>query len=248
MKIVVCVSHVPDSAAKINIGADEKNIDQNGVSFILNPYDEFALEEALKIKDSIGADVVLVSVGGDEVKETIRKGLAMGADSGILLKTNAFRDSISTAKLIAEEIKLQEANLVFLGKQSIDGDNGIVGQLVAEILGFNSVSVAVSFNLNGNKIVAEREIEGGREVVETSLPAVITAQKGLNDPRYASLKGIMAAKKKVIDEKEVTVSEIGVELIRLKKPAQKQAGKILGKDSSAIPELVRLLKEEAKVI
>ncbi len=248
MKIVACVSHVPDTAAKIAVGADNKSIDPNGVTFVVNPYDEFAIEEALKTKESLGGEVVILSVGNDANKETIRKALAMGADSAVLLKSENELDSVSVAKALAEEIKAQEANLVFFGKQSVDYDNSIVGQLTAEMLGYNCVSVVVNFKLDGEKITAEREIEGGREVVETSLPAVVTAQKGLNEPRYASLKGIMAAKRKTIEEKDAAGSDSYVEVVEMKKPAPKQAGKVVGSDASAVPELVRLLKEEAKVI
>ncbi len=248
MKIAVCVSHVPDTAAKINVGPDGKSIDTNGVSFIINPYDEFAVEEALKTKEALGGEVVVISLGGDEVKETIRKALAMGADSGVLLKYQGELDSLAVAKALADEIKNQGAELVFFGKQSIDFDNGVVGQMVAEILGYNAVSVVVDLKIDGNNITAEREIEGGREVVSTTLPAVITAQKGLNEPRYASLKGIMQAKRKTIEEKDANVGEVKVELLGMKKPAPKAPGKILGSDASAVPELVRLLKEEAKVL
>jgi electron transfer flavoprotein beta subunit len=248
MKIAVCISHVPDTAAKINVGGDEKSIDKNGVSFIINPYDEYAVEEALKTKESLGGEVVAISIGGDEVKETIRKALAMGADSGVFLKKEGYFDSIATARALADEIKTQEADLVFLGKQSIDYDSGIVGQLLAELLGYNSVSVVVDLKIEGNNIRAEREIEGGREVVETTLPAIITAQKGLNEPRYASLKGIMQAKRKTIEEKEANTGDSYVEVLKMKKPAPKAPGRILGSDASAVPELVRLLKEEAKVI
>jgi electron transfer flavoprotein beta subunit len=248
MKIAVCVSHVPDTATKINIGSDGKTIDPNGVTYIVNPYDEFAIEEALKTKEKLGGEVVVISVGNDANKETLRKALAMGADSAVLLKDENQRDSFGIAKALAEEIKLQNAELVFFGKQSVDYDNSINGQLTAELLNYNSVSVVVSLNIDGNKITAEREIEGGKEVVETSLPAVITAQKGLNEPRYASLKGIMAAKKKTIEEKEAVAANLFVEVVEMKKPAPKQAGKILGSDSSAVSELVKLLREEAKVI
>ncbi len=248
MKIAVCVSHVPDTAAKINVGADEKSIDKNGVSFIINPYDEYAVEEALKTKEALSGEVVVISLGGDEVKETIRKALAMGADSGVHLKNDGYFDSYATAKALAEELKNQNAELVFFGKQSIDFDSGVVGQMVAEMLGYNSVSVVVDLKIEGNNIRAEREIEGGKEIVETSLPAVITAQKGLNEPRYASLKGIMQAKRKTIEEKEAHTGESRVELLKMRKPAPKAPGKILGSDAAAVPELVRLLKEEAKVI
>lgn len=248
MKIAVCVSHVPDTAAKINIGSDGKALDPNGVTFIVNPYDEFAVEEALKTKEKFGGETVAISLGSDANKETLRKVLAMGIDNAVLLKDDSYRDSFSVAKALAEEIKTQNAELVFFGKQSVDFDNSVVGQLTAEILGYNCISVVVSFLLEGNKITCEREIEGGIEIVETTLPALITAQKGLNEPRYASLKGIMAAKKKEILEKQPAAVNNSVEIISMKKPAPKQAGKILGTDATAVPELVRLLREEAKVI
>ncbi len=248
MKIAVCISHVPDTAAKINIGRDGKSIDPTGVSFVVNPYDEFAIEEALKTKEKFGGETLAISLGGDASKETLRKALAMGIDNAVLLKDESYRDSLSVAKALAEEIKNQNAELVFFGKQSVDYDNSITGQLTAELLGYNCISVVVAFTLDGNKVIAEREIEGGKEVVETALPAIITAQKGLNDPRYASLKGIMAAKKKVIEEKIIAAPVNHTELLGMKKPALKQAGKIIGSDASAVPELVRLLREEAKVI
>ncbi|MBU1100397.1 MAG: electron transfer flavoprotein subunit beta/FixA family protein [Bacteroidetes bacterium] len=249
MKIIVCVSHVPDTATKINLGADGKSIDNNGVTFVVNPYDEYAIEEALKTKESLGeGEVIAISVGPEVNKETIKKALAMGVDRGILLKDENPRDSLAVAKALADEIKQEGAELVFFGKQSVDYDNSVVGQMTAELLGFNSVSVVVDFKLDGTNIVAEREIEGGREVVETSLPAIITAQKGLNEPRYASLKGIMAAKKKPIDEKPAAEAKSYVEVVEMKRPAPKAAGKIVGSDASAVPELVRLLREEAKVI
>jgi len=250
MKIAICVSHVPDTATRIKIGTDRKSVDPSGVTYIINPYDEYAVEEALKTKEKIGGDslVYVISVGGDANKETIRKALAMGVDEGILLKDNNQRDSFGIATALAEEIKSLGCELVFCGKQSVDYDNSITGQIVAEMLGYNCIPVVVDFKLEGNKITAEREIEGGKEVVETELPAVITAQKGLNEPRYASLKGIMAAKKKDIIEKAPAAAANYVEVISMKKPASKQAGKIIGTDSSAVPELIRLLREEAKVI
>lgn len=248
MKIAVCVSHVPDTAAKINIGSDGINIDPSGVTFVVNPYDEYAIEEALKTKGKFGGETVAISLGGDANKESLRKALAMGIDNAVFLKDSGYRDSLSVAKALADEIKTQGAELVFLGKQSVDFDNSVVGQLVSELLGYNCVSVAVSFALDGNKITCDKEIEGGKEVVETNLPAVITCQKGLNEPRYASLKGIMAAKKKEIVEKVALAAENYVEVISMNRPAAKQAGKIIGTDSSAVPELVRLLREEAKVI
>lgn len=249
MKIVVCVSHVPDTASRIKVGTDGKTIDPTGVTYIINPYDEYAVEEALKLKEKSGAgEVVIITLGSDNSKETIRKALAMGADSGILLKDEAQRDSLGIAKALADEIKTQGAQIVFMGKQSVDYDNSIVGQLTAEILNFNCVPVCVKLEINGDKITAEREVEGGREIIETSMPAVITCQKGLNEPRYASLKGIMAAKKKTIEEKAATAYTPTSEVIKMHLPAGKNPGRIVGSDASAVPELVRLLKEEAKVI
>ena len=249
MKIVVCVSHVPDTATRIKVGSDGKSIDPAGVSFIINPYDEYAVEEALKTKEKLeSGEVVVVTVGSDHSKETIRKALAMGVDSGVLLKDENHRDSLGIAKALAEEIKTQGAQMVFMGKQSVDYDNSIVGQLTAELVDYNCVSVVVKLDIDGDKVMAEREIEGGREVVQTSLPVIITCQKGLNEPRYASLKGIMAAKKKTIDEKAAASYTPTSEVIGMHLPAGKQPGRIVGSDASVVPELVRLLKEEAKVI
>jgi len=248
MKIAVCVSHVPDTATKINISDDNKSIDQVGVTYIINPYDEFAVEEALRLKEKLNCEVLVLSVGGESSKETIRKALAMGADQGILLKDEKPKDSFGVARALAEEIKSKGCEIVLCGKQSVDYDNSIVGQLLSEMLNYSCISVVVNLKIDGNKITAEREIEGGREVVEAEIPVVITAQKGLNEPRYASLKGIMAAKKKIIEEKPAYQSESLIEIIRMHKPLPKQAGRIIGTDKSAVPELVRLLREEAKVI
>jgi electron transfer flavoprotein beta subunit len=248
MKIVVCVNHVPDTATKIAVSADDISIDSNGVTYVVNPYDEYAIEEALKTKEAHGGEVIAISLGNENNKETLRKTLAMGADSAVLLKSNAAMDSMAVAKALADEIKTQEADIVFMGKQSVDYDSSIIGQLVSAILNYNVVSTATTFNLDGEHVTAEREIEGGKEKIETSLPVVITAQKGLNEPRYASLKGIMAAKRKVIEEKEVTISNSQVIVNLMKKPSEKNAGKIIGNNATAVPELIRLLKEEAKVI
>ncbi len=244
MKIVVCISHVPDTASKISISSDGVNYEKNGLTFVLNPYDEFAIEEALKTKEKFGGEVILLSLGDTSFTESLRKGLAMGADSAILLKSSAYLDSLSVAKALADEIKNIGAELVFVGKQSVDFDNQVMAQMLAELLDYNSVTVTVSLNIDGNTITADREIEGGKEVVVTSLPAVISAQKGLNEPRYPNLKGIIAAKKKVIDEKEAKTFSNHSEFLGFVRPQSKSAGKIV--ESPA--ELVRLLREEAKVI
>jgi len=249
MTIAVCVNHVPDTVSKISIAGDVKSADKNGLTFTLNPYDEYAVEEALKIKESKDAEVVVISLGDDSNKDSIRKTLAMGADRGVLLRPGHNNlDSLSVAKALSEEIKNQNCEIVFCGKQSVDYDNSVVGQLISEILDFNSVTVAVDLKIEGEKVTGEREIEGGVEVVETSLPVVVTAQKGLNEPRYASLKGIMSAKRKPIEEKNITAAESKTEILEMRLPPQKSAGRILGSDSNSVVELVKLLKEEAKVI
>lgn len=248
MKLAVCINHVPDTATKIKIAADGKTIDRAGVTYIIGPYDEFALEECLRLKEKNGGDVTAISLGGDTHKETLRKALAMGADKAVLLKDDNARDSFAVARALADYLKEISPDVVFFGKQSVDYDDGAVGVMVAEMLGMPSVSVCVKLEIASGKATAEREIEGGREVVETVLPAVFTAQKGLNEPRYPSLKGIMGAKSKPIEERPASVVAGKTELIKMEKPPAKAGGKIVGTDASAVPELVRLLHEEAKVI
>ncbi|MEX2115976.1 MAG: electron transfer flavoprotein subunit beta/FixA family protein [Bacteroidota bacterium] len=248
MKIVVCVNHVPDSETKIKLSPDGKSIDRTGVNFIINPYDEFAVEEALRLKEKHGGDVTSVSLGGDPHKETLRKSLAMGADKAVLLKDDAPRDTFSVARALADYAKELQADIILFGKQSIDSDDAAVGPMVAEMLGIPSVTVVVKLEIKDGAVLAEREIEGGHEHVETRLPVVVTAQKGLNDPRYPSLKGIMAAKSKPIEERKPSPAANKVEVVAMHKPAAKAAGKIVGTDATAVPELLRLLHEEAKVL
>lgn len=248
MKIAVCINHVPDTATKIVIAPDGLSIDRTGVSFIISPYDEFALEEALRLKEKYTGEVIGISLGGDTHKETLRKALAMGIDRAVLLKDESVRDSFSVARALADYLKELSPDLILFGKQSIDFDNAAVGLMVAEMLGLPSVAVVVKLELDGKNVLAEREVEGGHERVKTTLPCVITAQKGLNEPRYPSLKGIMQAKNKPIEERQPSPPENKSELLALRKPPAKGAGKIVGTDVSAVPELVRLLHEEAKVI
>lgn len=248
MKIVVCVNHVPDTETKIKVGPDNKAIDKAGVNFMLNPYDEFAVEEALRLKEKHTGEVTVISLGPDVHKETLRKALAMGVEKAVLLKDDGVRDSFGVAKALAEEIKTMAPDIVLFGKQSIDFDDAQVGTMVAEMLGFASVSVVVKLTIENGKITCEREIEGGHETVEAKLPCVIQAQRGLNEPRYPSLKGIMSAKTKPIVEKPAAAAQMRVEPIALRKPQSKAAGRIVGTDKTAVAELVRLLHEEAKVI
>ena len=248
MKVIVCINHVPDTETKIKVGSDGKTIDPSGVNYMLNPYDEFALEEGLRLRERFQGEVVALSLGGDAHKETLRKALAMGVDKAVLLKDGATRDSWGVAHALAEEIKSHTPDVILCGRQSIDYDNAQVGTMVAELLGFPSVAVVVKLEINDGAVLCEREIEGGREIVETRLPVVILAQKGLNEPRYPSLKGIMAAKSKPIEEKPASPAEPRVEVAEMRKPSAKGSGKIVGTDAAAVPELVRLLHEEAKVI
>jgi electron transfer flavoprotein beta subunit len=248
MKVVVCVNHVPDTETKIKVAPDNITIDKTGVNFMLSPYDEIAVEEGLRLRDKFKGEVIAISLGGEQNKETLRKALAMGVDKALLLKDDAPRDSFAVATGLAEEIKAMAPDVVLFGKQSIDYDDAQVGTLVAEMLGLPSVAVVVKMDVQEGKVVCQREIEGGHETVETKLPAVFLAQKGLNEPRYPTLKGIMAAKSKPIEVKPAAAAEVRVETVQLRKPAVKNPGRILGTDKIAVPELIRLLHEEAKVI
>ncbi len=248
MNIVVCVSHVPDTETKVKVGADGKTIDPAGVNHILNPYDEYAIEAALRLKEQHGGETTALTLGGDTHKETLRKALAMGVGKAVLLKDAAPRDSFSIAQALAQELKTLAPDCILFGKQAIDYYDEQIPGLVAELLGMPSVSVIVKLEVADGKVNCVREIEGGHETVETTLPVVLSAQKGLFEPRYPSLKGIMAAKSKPIEERTPAAFPNVVETQSMKKPAGKQAGKIVGTDASAVPELVRLLHEEAKVV
>ena len=248
MKIVVCVNHVPDTETKVKVGADGKTIDPAGVNFMLNPFDEFAVEAALKFREQFGGETIALSLGPDANKETLRKALAMGVDKAVLLKDATVRDSLSIGRAIAEDLKEVKPDCVLFGRQSIDYYDEQLPGLVAEFLGWPSVTVAVKIEAKDGRLIVEREIEGGHEVVETSFPCVISAQKGLNEPRYPSLKGIMAAKTKPIEERPAKAFASGVEVLAMAKPPAKSPGKIVGQDASAVGELVRLLQQEAKVI
>ncbi|MBI5216543.1 MAG: electron transfer flavoprotein subunit beta/FixA family protein [Ignavibacteriae bacterium] len=247
MKIAICINHVPDTETKVKVGADGKTIDKSGVNSILNPYDEFAIEAGLKLKEQFGGETFALSLGGDTHKETLRKALAMGVEKAVLLKDDSPRDSYSVAFALAEELKQRSPDCVLFGKQSIDYYDESVAGLVGEFLGIPTVNTVIKLEASVDKVVCEREIEGGHEVVETQFPCVISAQKGLNEPRYPSLKGIMSAKTKPIEEKQPATLAPKVDVVAMRMPPAKQAGKIVGTDATAVPELVRLLREEAKV-
>lgn len=248
MNIVVCISQTPDTATKVAVGGDGMSIDPKGVKFVLNPYDEFAVEEGLRQKAASGGTVTLLCVGGEGAKETIRLGIAMGADRSVLIKDEERADSFSVARQLADAIREINPDLVLMGRQSIDFDSAQMGPTVAEMLDLPCVSFVTTLDINGTSVRAERDIEGGKEVVETSLPCVITAQKGLNEPRYPKLPDIMKAKSKPIEDRAGDTSEQRVKTLGLKLPPQKSGGKILEFSPENVKEIVRLLHEEAKVI
>jgi electron transfer flavoprotein beta subunit len=258
MKIVVCVKYVPDTAIKIKIAPSGKEIDLADISFVVNPYDEFAVEEALKIKEKSGGEVVVVGAGAEQATTGLRTCLAMGADSAILIRDSSLEnaDSFVIGSVLARVCRDLNPDLILFGKHAIGVDNGQVPAVVAEQLGLPQASVVTKLDIQDKLFRAERDIEGAREIIEGSLPAVITAQKGLNVPRYASLKGIMAAKKKKIDIQSLDSlglsaddlkPRISIEQISL--PPSRPPGKILkGEVAEVVPQLIKLLHEEAKVI
>jgi len=249
MKIIVCVSLVPDSTTKVKISGSGKEIDDSGVSYILNPYDEFAVEEALRLKEKNGGEVIAVSFGNDKAKDAIKKSFQMGADRGVLIKTDSKNfDSFNTAKNLSDFLKTQNADIILFGKQSIDFDGLLIPSMVSEFLSIPCISVVVKLDIENGKVTAEREIEGGKEIIESKLPIIIGAQKGINDPRYPNLKSIMAAKSKPIEEIPATSNETKIEIVEMKLPPAKSSGKIFSNGKEDVAELVRLLREEAKVI
>lgn len=257
MKIFVCIKQVPDTETKIKISPDGNGIDTAGVKWVMNPYDEYAVEEAIKIRDANpGHQVWVVSAGPKaRIVDSVRTALAMGADEGIIINADNL-DSYSTAKALAEVIKSEgEAKIILSGKLAIDDNAASVPQMLAEFLNIPHTTVVSKLTYSDGNILAERNIEGGaKEVVQMTSPAVIAANKGLNLPRYASLPGIMKAKKKVIKEIEfsslgLSAAEIKVKYVGYTMPAEKPAVKMISGDSSAqTSELAKLLREEAKVI
>jgi electron transfer flavoprotein beta subunit len=249
MNIFVCISHVPDTTTKVQIGGDGRSIETSGVTYILNPYDEFGVEAGLQLKEARGGEVTVVCVGPEAVKETIRKAFGMGPDKGIHIKTDAFLDSYGTAAAIAEVLKDRKPDVVFCGRQSIDYDGWQLPGLLGEMLGMPSLTVISKLEINeAGEISAERDIEGGREMLSAKLPAIISTQKGLNSPRYPKVQAIMAAKKKPIEEIAAAPWQNRVQTLEMTKPPIKAAGRIVGNGAEAVPELVRLLHEEAKLV
>jgi electron transfer flavoprotein beta subunit len=259
MKIVVCMKQVPDTETRVRIAPEGTGIVESDVNWIVSPYDEYAIEEALKLKEAQGGEVVLVTVGPDRAQSALRTGLAMGADSAVHVKDASFdgADTLATARALAGAVKtLAPYDLVLCGQQGVGGDNSQIPGLLAEMLDLPQVTVAVKIDVQDGKATVEREIEGARETWQTSLPAVISAQKGLNEPRYASLKGIMAAKKKPIEALDAAgvgldsagaAPKVKVTAMELP-PARPAVTMIEGEADAQAKELIRLLHEEAKVI
>ncbi len=250
MNILVCVSLVPDTTTRVLVGPDGKSMNPAGVKFILNPYDEFAVEEALRLRDKHKGEVTVVSAGHAQVKDAIRQALAMGADKGILI-TGEKNDSFQVAEMLAAAIKPLAPDLILLGKQSIDFDGMEIAPMLSEMLGLPAATVVVSLAIEGGTATVEKEVEGGREVIELTMPCIVAAQKGLNEPRYPSLPNIMKAKQKPVQEIAGTPGTARTEVVQMTKAEKERVHKILKLDGDAgasARELARLLHEEAKVI
>jgi electron transfer flavoprotein beta subunit len=262
MNIVICVKQVPDTETKIKV--KDGQVDNSETKYVVNPYDEYAIEEGLRIKERLGeGKLTLLSTGPERVQDALKSGLAVGADEAVLLIDSAFEgsDPFATALILRGALEKMDYDIILCGKQGVDEDHAQVGIILAELLDVPHVSVVTKLEISDDKksVVAHREVEGGHEVVEAPLPAVVTAQKGLNEPRYASIKGIMAVKKKVIpewgaDEVGVDKSEVGAEsakisFVEVNLPPERSGGKIFDEDPvhDAI-KVAHLLRDEAKIL
>jgi electron transfer flavoprotein beta subunit len=256
MNIIVLVKQVPDTETKIKISGDKKNTEQTDIKWVINPYDEFAIEQGLKTKETLKTgSVTVVSVGPDRVVEALRTAGAMGADNACHVKVDQEMDTYLVAKALAEVVKKESGQLIFSGKQAIDDDQAATFGYLAELLNWPSASMVVKCEVSNGKALIQREVEGGtRFSIELPTPAVIAVDKGINTPRYASLPGIMKAKKKEI--KTYSLADLGLGSEKPKTtfsdyslPPERQAGKkISGDAATQVKELVRLLREEAKAI
>lgn len=257
MNIVVCIKQTFDTEAKIVLD-NRGQINPDGVNLIINPYDEFAIEEGIRLKEKLGGDVTVVSMGGSRTQEALRTALAMGADKALLVSDPALEgaDEWMAAEVLAKAVLTIPHDIVIAGRIAIDDGSSQVAVRLAEKLGLPSVSSALKLEVNGNQAIVTREIDGGTELLEVSLPAVITAQKGLNEPRYPSVAGIMKAKKKEL--KTLGITDLGLNAgdlapkMRVQNytlPAPRQGGrKLPGDAAQAVQDLARLLREEAKVL
>ena len=250
MEIVVCVKRVPSTDSKIKVGADGKSIDPAGVEYVLNPYDEFAVEQALLFKEQVGSgSVTVMTLGSSDAMKELRTCLAMGVDKAVLLKSDGWNfDSYATAKALAEQIGKAPCDLVLCGKQAVDADNNQLPARLAGLLGMGSITEVGKISYADGVLTAERDIEGAREVVTSKTPTVISCNKGLNEPRYANLKGIMAAKKKPLEEVAIDPPAPALTIEAMTLPPERPEGKILGEGPEAVDALIQALKTEAKVL
>jgi electron transfer flavoprotein beta subunit len=249
LKIIVCIKRVPDTEARIRPAADGTSIDGAGLKYIISPYDEYALEMALRIRQAGGeGEIVAISVGPAAAAEQLRSALAVGADRAVLLRGEPTLDGLATARALAAEIGGADADLVLVGMKAVDDDQQQVGPMLAELLDMPCITVAAEIEAGHDGITAHREIEGGVEVVTAALPALISITKGRHEPRYPSLKGIMAAKKKPLEEKDAQLGESRIRVRAIVPPPERPPGRIIGTGVDAVPELVRALREEAKVL
>jgi electron transfer flavoprotein beta subunit len=261
MNLLVCIKHVPDTESAIRLKSDGSGVETEGLNFVLNPYDEYAVEEAVRLKEKLGeCNITILCVGPQDATKSIRTALAMGADSAVHVVYDGYQryDGVATAAILAGVIKGMEFDLILCGKQAVDDDCAQTGPALAEYLGVPNVSIVTKLEMAGDakKITVHREIEGAEEVVECALPAVVSAQKGLNEPRYPSLPNIMKAKKKPIVTKSLDDLGLGddaraskIETMGFSAPPPRKAGRVLdGAPQEIVKELVRLLREEAKLI
>jgi electron transfer flavoprotein beta subunit len=249
MDIVVCIRRAPTTDARIKPGSDGKSYDQAGVNYDISEYDKFAIEAGILLKEKHGGQVTIVSVGPSAATKEIRTAIAMGADSAHLLVDDKQHDSWATAQALAAKVKTLPHDIILFGWNSVDNQSSATGQMVAEILGLGSVSVAVSLEVNDGVALVDRlAAQGNRERYTLKLPAVITCTKGLNKPRSANMKGIMQAKKTNVPETPASVPADGLTVVKMDPPPPRREGKIVGKGPEAVAELVKLLRQEAKVI
>ena len=248
MKILVCISHVPDTTSKINFTNNDSEFDTNGVQFVINPNDEFGLTRAIWFQEQQGATVTVVNVGGPETEPTLRKALAIGANEAIRINSNP-TDGFFVAKQLAEVIKNGSYDLIIAGKESLDYNGGMVPGMIAGLLGYNFLNSCVSLTIDGTSVTASREIDGGKEISTTSLPLIIGGQKGLveeKDLRIPNMRGIMTARTKVLTILEPVAASSETKAIKFEKPAPRSAVKLVSADN--LDELINLLHNEAKVI
>lgn len=249
MKIAVCIKRAPDSETRFRIGSSGTGIDEAGVKFDISDFDSYAVEFALQTVEKGGGDVTVYSVGSDAAQETLRKALSMGAERAVLLKTDApVFDSMAVARALAAELQGGGYDLILFGKVAADTAAGAVGAMTAELLGLPVVNSVAKLEVGGGKGTARRDLEGASETVEFPLPAVATIDEGIARPRYPSLKGIMAAKKKPLETKPAQLGAVRVTVQKMELPPDRPPGRIVGEGAAAVPELVRLLQTEAKVL